>query len=52
MKGNIIYQAWLLQNRKISNLIINWYFTLIMIAGGLIGGYYGASLTRKITQEV
>lgn len=31
---------------------INWHFTFIMIAGALIGGYYGASLTRKINQDL
>lgn len=31
---------------------IDWHFTVIMIAGALIGGYYGASMTRRINQDV
>lgn len=31
---------------------IDWHFTLVMIAGAIIGGYYGASLTRKINQDI
>lgn len=31
---------------------INWHFTIIMVVGAVIGGYYGAALTRKINQEV
>lgn len=31
--------------------IIIWQNTLVMIAGALIGGFYGAKLTRQIKQE-
>ncbi|MBS7232616.1 sulfite exporter TauE/SafE family protein [Flavobacterium psychroterrae] len=31
---------------------IDWYFTIVMIAGALIGGYYGAAVTRKVNQDV
>lgn len=31
--------------------IIIWQHTLVMLAGALIGGFYGAKLTRQIKQE-
>ncbi|MBU2525380.1 MAG: sulfite exporter TauE/SafE family protein [Bacteroidetes bacterium] len=32
--------------------IILWQYTIVMIAGALIGGFYGAKLARQIKQEV
>lgn len=31
---------------------IDWHFTIIMIIGALIGGYYGAAMTRRINQDL
>lgn len=31
--------------------IIIWQYTLVMLAGALIGGFYGAKLTKQIKQE-
>ncbi|MBF2707730.1 sulfite exporter TauE/SafE family protein [Flavobacterium soyangense] len=31
--------------------IVTWQYTLVMLAGALIGGFYGAKLTRQIKQE-
>ncbi|MBO9727248.1 MAG: sulfite exporter TauE/SafE family protein [Chitinophaga sp.] len=35
----------------VSHMIV-WEYTLIMLAGALLGGYYGAKLTRKIPQTI
>lgn len=32
--------------------IVLWQHTVIMLAGALIGGFYGAKLARKIKQEI
>jgi uncharacterized membrane protein YfcA len=31
-----------------STHLINWHYGLVMAAGGIVGGYYGARLTQKI----
>ncbi len=36
----------------IASRMINWEYTFIMIVGALVGGYYGARITRKIPQPI
>lgn len=32
--------------------LINWHYGLVMAAGSLVGGYYGALLTQKVSSHV